>query len=127
MRLLLPLLLFSANLNAGPCTTATSGCTEFVSLGAGGIRSLIYRSHPLEAKNEQITRALVMVHGAGRAADNYFRTAVAAAFLGGALDDTIVIAPRFASNDGRSCRDTLAANEVSWTCGGNSWRSGGPA
>jgi hypothetical protein len=66
-----------------------------------------------------------MVHGAGRDADNYFRTAVAAAFLAGALDDTIVIAPRFASSDGRSCRDTLAQNEVSWSCTGDSWRSGG--
>jgi hypothetical protein len=52
---------------------------------------------------------------------------VAAAFLGEALDDTIVVAPRFASNDGRSCRDTLAANEVSWSCSGDSWRSGGAA
>jgi len=38
-----------------------------------------------------------------------------------------VIAPRFASNDGRGCRDTLAANEINWSCGGDSWRSGGLA
>jgi pimeloyl-ACP methyl ester carboxylesterase len=50
---------------------------------------------------------------------------VAAAFLAGALDDTVVIAPRFASNDGRGCRDKLATGEVSWSCNGNSWRSGG--
>jgi pimeloyl-ACP methyl ester carboxylesterase len=69
---------------------------------------------------------MIMVHGAGRDADNYFRTSIAAAFLAGALDDTIVIAPRFASNNG-GCRDTLGTNEVSWTCSGNSWRSGGVA
>ena len=57
---------------------------------------------------------------------NYFRTALAAAFLDGALDDTIVISPRFASNDG-SCHDKLASNEVSWSCSGDSWRSGGTA
>ena len=68
-----------------------------------------------------------MIHGAGRDADNYFRTAVAAAFLAGALEDTVVIAPRFASNDGRGCHDTLAANEVNWSCSGDSWRSGGVA
>ena len=90
-------------------------------------RSLIYRTFPLDTKNEKITRALVMVHGAGRDADNYFRTAIAAAFLAGALEDTIVIAPRFASNDGRGCRDTLAANEINWSCSGDSWRSGGVA
>jgi len=87
-------------------------------------RSLIYRTYSLDTVNPQITRALVMVHGAGRDADNYFRTAVAAAFLAGALDDTLVIAPRFASN-ANGCRDTLAADEVSWSCNGDSWRSGG--
>src|SRR5881397_2742383 len=74
-----------------------------------------------------IVRALVVVHGQGRDADNYFRTALAAAFLAGALDDTIVISPRFASNNGTGCRDTLGANEVNWPCGGDSWRSGGTA
>jgi len=80
----------------------------------------------METKSDRITRALIIVHGAGRNADDYFRTGVAAAFLAGALDDTIIIAPRFASKD-RGCNDTLASNEVSWTCGGDSWRSGGVA
>lgn len=110
---------------AGPCITANTECTEWVSLGGGPSRSLIYRTYPLETRSEGISRALIMVHGAGRDADNYFRTAVAAAFLGGALDNSIVIAPRFASSDGRGCRDTLAAGEVSWSCNGDSWRSGG--
>ena len=110
---------------AGPCITANPACTEWVSLGGGPSRSLVYRTYSLQTKNDSITRALIMVHGAGRDADNYFRSAVAAAFLAGALDDTIVIAPRFASNDGRGCRDTLAPNEVSWSCNGDSWRSGG--
>jgi pimeloyl-ACP methyl ester carboxylesterase len=123
-RLLALLVLVPASLYGAACV-ATEGCTEWVQLGDGPARSLIYRTYSLDAKNEGITRALVMVHGAGRDADNYFRTAVAAAFLAGALNDTVVIAPRFASNDGRGCRDTLAPNEVSWSCNGNSWRSGG--
>ncbi|HYW44891.1 MAG TPA: alpha/beta fold hydrolase [Bryobacteraceae bacterium] len=110
---------------AGPCITSNTACTEWVSLGGGPSRSLIYRTYPLQAKNDGIVRALIMVHGAGRDADNYFRSAVAAAFLADALDDTIVIAPRFASNDSRGCHDTLAPNEVSWSCNGDSWRSGG--
>ncbi len=105
------------------CISTTPECTEWVKLGASN--SLIYRTHPIGAKNTAITRALIMVHGAGRDADNYFRTALAAAFLGGALEDTIVISPRFASNDGRGCRDMLASKEVSWSCSGDSWRSGG--
>lgn len=112
---------------AAPCGTATPDCTEWVALGGGPARSLVYRTHPLEVKNEKIVRALIMVHGQGRNADDYFRTAVAAAFLAGALEDTVVIAPRFTSSDGPGCADTLAPNEVNWRCSGDSWRSGATA
>jgi pimeloyl-ACP methyl ester carboxylesterase len=111
---------------AAPCISASSACTEWIGFGTGAARSLVYRTYPLDTRNEGITRALVMIHGAGRDADNYFRTAVAAAFLAGALEDTVVVSPRFASSNG-GCKDTLAPDEVSWPCGGNSWRSGGAA
>jgi hypothetical protein len=122
---LLAVCLVSAAAWAAPCTTVTN-CTEWVTFAGGPARSLVYRTYPLDGANPQIARALIVIHGAGRDADNYFRTALAAAFLGGALDDTIVIAPRLASNAG-SCRDQLAPNEVSWSCAGDSWRSGGTA
>ena len=67
-----------------------------------------------------------MVHGTNRDADNYYRNALASAFLANALEDTVVIAPHIASND-RGCQDVLAPNEVSYSCGGDSWRSGGTA
>ncbi len=111
--------------SAGPCTKAAEKCTEFVPLEGGPSRSLIYRTYPLREKNENIRRALVVVHGASRDADNYFESAVAAASRAKALEDTIVIAPRMASNDGRNCRDRLAPNEVDYNC--SSWRNGGPA
>jgi len=111
---------------AAPCTKAQSECTEWIVFGSGPARSLVYRTYPLDQRNDRITRAMVMVHGAGRDAHNYFRTAVAAAFLADALEDTIVVSPRFASAD-QGCQDRLAENEVSWPCGGNSWRSGGIA
>ena len=106
------------------CTTATAACTEWVVLGAGPARSLVYRTRPLDVRNDAVRRALIMVHGTNRNADRYFSTAASAAFLAGALDDSVVIAPRIASAAG-NCRDTLAANEVSWSCTGDSWRSGG--
>ena len=56
---------------------------------------LIYRNYPLEVKNDNITRALVFVHGINRDADNHFRTVLAAAFLAGALNITIIVSPRF--------------------------------
>jgi len=46
----------------------------------------------------------------------------AAAFLAGALDDAVVISPRFTA-----CNDKLQPNEVGWSCTGDSWRSGGMA
>ena len=112
---------------AAPCTTPTSACAEWITLGGGHARSLVYRSYPLDGRNDRIRRALIMVHGSDRDAQGYFQIGIAAARLAGALDDTIVISPRFASRDGLTCRDTLAAEEINWPCEGNSWRSGGNA
>jgi pimeloyl-ACP methyl ester carboxylesterase len=109
---------------AAACTTAAPACTEWVALGTGSSRSLIYRTRSLDVRNANVRRALIMVHGTNRNADHYFSTAVAATFLAGALDDSVVISPRIASAAG-NCHDTLAANEVSWSCTGDSWRSGG--
>ena len=81
---------------------------------------MVYASHPLDARNAAITRALVMVHGAGRNADHHFETAMAAGFLAGALENTIIIAPHFTAGT-----DSARPNEVRWPEGRNSWRSGG--
>jgi hypothetical protein len=112
---------------AAACTSPVSACTEWVSASQAPGRTLVYRTHPLDVRNEAVTRALVVVHGQGRDADVYFRTAIAGAFLAGALDNTLVVAPRFASRDGR-CRDRLEADELNWGCiGPQSWRNGGAA
>lgn len=111
--------------DAEPCTTATAACTEWVHVGARADRSLVYRTYALDTTNDRVTRALVVVHGVRRNADGYFRTGVASAFLADALADTVVIAPRFASNDGQDCRDSLAADEINWSCPVDGWRSGG--
>jgi hypothetical protein len=121
MRALLALWLSAAAYGA-PCTTAAAVCTEFVTLNGGPARTMIYRSQPLNVKNKKVARALIVIHGTNRDADNYFRTTLAAAFLAGALDDTILIVPHIASATG-GCRDTLAPGEVSWNC--SSWRTGG--
>jgi pimeloyl-ACP methyl ester carboxylesterase len=118
------------------CTSATSGCTEWIKPASKAMRVLVYRTHPLETRNEHITRAFVFVHGILRDADNHFRTALAAAFLADALSDTIIVAPRFASNSGvqgneaGDCHDTLEADEANWVCEAqrpDTWRSGGAA
>ncbi|HUB79514.1 MAG TPA: hypothetical protein VMB03_11985 [Bryobacteraceae bacterium] len=122
MRALLPLFLAAAAYAAAPCTTATTACTEFVTLGGGPARTMVYRTYPLTVKNEKITRALIVIHETNRDAENCFRSALAAAFLAGALDDTVLIAPHIASA-AAGCKDKLAPNEVNWSCG--PWRTGG--
>jgi pimeloyl-ACP methyl ester carboxylesterase len=105
---------------ASPCTTPTTPCERWIIFGAGPARSLVYATYPLNVANPGITRALIMVHGAGRNADHYFETATAAGFLAGALENTIIIAPRLTAG-----QDSAAPNEVKWPEGGNSWRAGG--
>jgi hypothetical protein len=109
-----------------PCTRVEAACTEWVNLGDGKARAMVYRSYPLSVRNAHVRRALIMVHGTLRNADHYFTTATGAAFLAGALGDTVVISPALRSADG-GCHDKLEPGEVSWSCGGDSWRSGGAA
>ena len=104
---------------AVPCTTSTPECTEWVTLGGGPARSMIYRSYSLDVANPAATRALIMVHGTNRNADHYFGTAMSAAFLAGALADTVVIAPHMIDST-----DKKEENEVVWA---TSWRTGGPS
>ncbi len=112
---------------AAPCVTGTRECQEKIALGPEGRYSIVYRSHPVETPNAEIERAMIVVHGAGRNADNYFASAMAGAFLAGETAKAMVIAPRLAANSGE-CRDALDAGEISWTCGSkNDWRGGGEA
>lgn len=121
---LFPLLVFGQPQPA--CLSATEACTEWVTLDGGPQRGLIYRTYSLTRPNPQIEHAAIVIHGQGRNADGYFRHALAGAFLADALQNTLVISPRFASNEGKSCRDKLDTDEVGWIClGPASWRSGG--
>ncbi|MGZ5079269.1 MAG: alpha/beta fold hydrolase [Usitatibacter sp.] len=120
---------FASSAAAGPCTTASAACTEMVGVAGAPGRTLVYRSYPLDARNAAISRGLIVVHGLGRDANNYYRHALAAAFLADALEDTVLIAPRFASNEGGPCKDALAAGELGWHCQprNDTWRTGGAA
>jgi pimeloyl-ACP methyl ester carboxylesterase len=87
----------AANAQVAPCTHPVPACERWITFGSGPSRSMVYGSYSLTTPNPAISRAMIMVHGAGRNADHYFETAMAAAFLAGALENTVVIAPRFAA------------------------------
>jgi len=119
---------------ASTCVAATEHCEEWITLDGKASRLLVHRTHALRTKNTQLKRALVFVHGIKRDADNHFRTALAGAFLDGVSDDTLIVAPRFASNshaDGNeagNCGDTLGPHEANWICEDSrtdTWRFGG--
>ncbi len=130
---------------AAPCTDAAAACTEWITTTQTPMRALVYRSQPLTARNDKITRAVVIVHGGSRDAHVNFANVLAAAFLAGALEDTVIVSPRFASNEeslpggssgGNSVaaaraipRDVLATNELNWISqfGGRHWNAGGVA
>lgn len=116
----------SVSANDGPCTAAPGACTEWVTLGGGPARGLIYRSHSLDVRNDRITRVLVVVHGKNRDADRYYSTAMAAAFLAHALEDTLVVAPFMASSHA-DCGDTITPPQLDFSCVGDSWRAGAAA
>lgn len=125
LRLLGSVPVFAAVLSA-QCTSASPSCMEKVPLGGDQHFSVIYRSFPLTKANAKITRALIVIHGAGRNADGYFASAAAGGLIAGALQDTIIISPRLAANSGSGCKDTLEKSEISWTCGTvQDWRRGG--
>ena len=46
-----------------PCASVSNACTDWVTLGGGPARAMIYRTFPLGARNPAIRRALIMVHG----------------------------------------------------------------
>jgi pimeloyl-ACP methyl ester carboxylesterase len=118
------LLCFSAPAIAAqaPCTHPVAACERWITFSGGPQRSMAYATYPLDRRNTAITRALIMVHGAGRNADHYFETSTGAGFLANALENTVIIAPRFAARN-----DTVKANEIKWAEGGVSWRAGGIA
>ncbi len=105
-----------------PCISTAPECSGWVLFHGGPARGFVYSTYSLTVPNPTIRRALIMIHGALRNPDHYFKTATTAAFMAGALDDTIVIAPGFFSSD-KECKDKLERDQVNWSC--RSWRSGG--
>ena len=107
---------------AAPCVTATVACQQWITHNGGPARSMVFANYSLDAPNPAITRALVMIHGASRNANHYFETAMAAGFLAGAIENTVIVSPSFIADP-----DKPQPNEVLWPNRGDTWRSGGMA
>lgn len=104
---------------------SVAGFRQNFPAGPAGKHIFLYANRPLDRTDPGILRILIVVHGAGRNADDYFRSAMAAGFISSALSDTLVIAPRFSASGGGCDDDGVAGDELSWTC--DSWKFGEPA
>lgn len=113
----------SSNATA-PCTTASGACLEALPAGNGTRHVSFFRTYSFVAANPAVTQAVIVIHGTGRTAADYFRSMVAAAEGARLLETTLVIAPLFKARGG-SCHDPVEANELYWSCDG--WKYGQPA
>ena len=55
----------------------------------------VYVNFPLKVVNPKIERAVIVVHGVARNADEYFSYALKSAMQEGAENETLIIAPHF--------------------------------
>lgn len=69
---------------------------------------------------DPVRRAIVVVHGNERNADDYFERVIAAAVRAGELAATVIVAPHLQTRD-----DSPAADEPYWTSAG--WKRGYPS
>lgn len=102
------------------CTTASSSCLRTASFTGDGTADFqFYASFPLYeemARWENITAAIIVVHGVNRNADDYFNYLMGALQTSGLEENVLLIAPFFKNESEAS------ANEFFWTNTG--WREG---
>ncbi len=101
-----------------PCLSASS-CWDLLDL-SGGLRMPHYRTHSLKHANQNITRAVIIIHGNSRNADSYFSNMVKAAMRSNKLSKTLIVAPHFSISSDAFSR---SEREVYWRRS-NHWKRG---
>jgi hypothetical protein len=98
------------------CLGASGDVLETREIFPGGKFSY-YATRSLNEKHPNVERAVIVVHGILRNADEYFRSVRRAAETEKVLDHTLVLAPHF-----KTTEDKLSPNEIAWDSG--DWKSG---
>jgi len=100
-------------------TSALHLC-EASRFSSGGKKVEYYRNHPLSGSTEH-DRALIVIHGYARNADDYYASVQQAqSVFPGVGTNTLVIAPRFKSEDDNPQADELYWSEAGWSKGEDS-------
>ena len=99
-----------------PCTFADSRCGERVEI-ADGLYLPVFSTHLLSEGHPGVSRGLIVVHGNERNADTYFESGILAVADARLTATTMVIAPRFQTNE-----DGPNPDEPFWSSAG--WKRG---
>jgi hypothetical protein len=104
-----------------PCLTASINCQNMISFGAEGskLNFNFYSSYDITNQDyyfPKITTAIIVVHGAGRDSDEYFRYLTDVIKLHGKQEQVLIISPSF------KISSEAASNELFWSQ--NGWRAG---
>lgn len=99
-----------------PCTAGAAICSERIEIG-DGLYLPIFSTHELSTGNSAVTRALIVVHGIDRNADDYFVTGNVAAAAARAQASTVIVSPHFQTDS-----DGPESDEPFWSSAG--WRKG---
>ncbi len=101
-----------------PCGSASTDCTEALHL-ADDKRFELYSNYPIYQENaswEELTSAVIVIHGANRNSDDYFNW-MTTSLENLSLDDkTVLIAPSF------RIQSEATTSEIYWS--NNNWREG---
>jgi pimeloyl-ACP methyl ester carboxylesterase len=100
------------------CSEAAQQCLDSLPVGQD-LALPFYRNFSLTAPNPAITQAVIVVHGLGRDANNYFYTMATAVDQAGLGGTTLVVAPHFQCGD-----DQPPSGQVYWQCSGPNWAHG---
>lgn len=108
-------LFFAGSAFALPCSQPAA-CRELVAVD-GTATLPVYVTHSLSDSHPQLERAVIVVHGVLRNADEYFADTAQAAVLSGVSETTLVLAPHFQAEE-----DKPQAGQLFWD--GGDWKRG---
>lgn len=107
--------------SSSACTEGNENCLESLTLD-NQTSFPFYASFPIYEEQqewEDLTAAVIVIHGANRNADDYFTYLASGLLVGERTGNTVLVAPLFQDES------TAADDELYWS--GNGWREGRPS
>lgn len=100
-------------------------CPGRITINSSNLKIPYCSNKPLAQPNATVQRAVIVVHGAGRNADEYYQYIVDAANKAGSLNETIILAPQFLEE--QDIKDRQPGNDILFwpdSTSAGDWRGG---